>query len=94
MKFTFDVLKCGKIFHELLSIRKIKLSHTIPPIEDLKSVLIVSGIIPILMLPMIAMYFGDKYNWPSMRVNCVSSKCRCTTIYFPSTPLIYIVQRC
>jgi hypothetical protein len=36
MIFTFDVLKCDKIFDELLSIRKIKLSHTIPPIEDLK----------------------------------------------------------
>jgi hypothetical protein len=36
MKFTFDVSKCDKIFHELLSIRKIKLSYTIPPIEDLK----------------------------------------------------------
>jgi hypothetical protein len=36
MKFTFDVSKCDKIFNELLSIRKIKLSHTIPSIEDLK----------------------------------------------------------
>jgi hypothetical protein len=36
MKITFDVLKCDKIFDELLSIKKIKLSHTIPLIEDLK----------------------------------------------------------
>jgi hypothetical protein len=36
MKFTFDVSKCDKIFDEILSIRKIKLSHTIPPIEYLK----------------------------------------------------------
>jgi hypothetical protein len=36
MKFTFDVSECEKIFDELLSIRKIKLSHTIPPIEDSK----------------------------------------------------------
>jgi hypothetical protein len=36
IKFTFNVLKCDKIFNELLSIRKIKLSHTIPLIEDLK----------------------------------------------------------
>jgi hypothetical protein len=36
MKFTFDVLKCDKIFDELLSIEKIKLSHIIPPIEDLR----------------------------------------------------------
>jgi hypothetical protein len=34
MKFTFDISKCDKIFDELLSIRKIKLSHTILPIED------------------------------------------------------------
>jgi hypothetical protein len=36
MKFTFDVSKCDKFFDELLSIRKIKLSHTILPIEDFK----------------------------------------------------------
>jgi hypothetical protein len=87
MKFTFDVLKCDKIFVELLSIRKIKLSHTIPLIEDLKSVLIVSGTILILMLLMIVMYFGDKYNWLSVWANCVSSKCRWTTTCFSSMPL-------
>jgi hypothetical protein len=36
MKFTFNASMCDKIFDELLSIRKIKLSHTIPLIEDLK----------------------------------------------------------
>jgi hypothetical protein len=36
IKFTFVVSKCDKIFDELLSIGKIKLSHTIPSIEDLK----------------------------------------------------------
>jgi hypothetical protein len=36
MKFTFDVSKCDKIFDELPSIRKIKLSHTIPLIEELR----------------------------------------------------------
>jgi hypothetical protein len=36
MKFTFDVEKYDKIFDELLSIGKIKLSHGIPPIDDLK----------------------------------------------------------
>jgi hypothetical protein len=36
IKFSFDVSKCDKIFDELLSIRKIKLSHTIPVIEDFK----------------------------------------------------------
>jgi hypothetical protein len=39
MEFTFDVSKCDKIFNELLNIRKIKLSHTIPLIEDLKKCL-------------------------------------------------------
>jgi hypothetical protein len=39
MEFTFDVSKCDKIFNELLSIEKIKLSHTIPLIEDLKKCL-------------------------------------------------------
>jgi hypothetical protein len=60
MKFTLDVSKCDKIFDELLRNRKIKLFHTMPPIEDLKSVLIVSGIILILMLLMIVMYFGGN----------------------------------
>jgi hypothetical protein len=36
IKFTFDASKCDKIFDELLSIGKIKSSHTIPPIEELK----------------------------------------------------------
>jgi hypothetical protein len=36
MKFTLDVSKCDKIFDELLRNRKIKLFHTMPPIEDLK----------------------------------------------------------
>jgi hypothetical protein len=36
MKVTFDVWNCDKIFDELLSTKKIKLSHTIPLIEELK----------------------------------------------------------
>jgi hypothetical protein len=36
MKFTFDVRICDKIFDELLSIGKIRLSHAIPLIDDLK----------------------------------------------------------
>jgi hypothetical protein len=35
-KFTFDVEKCDKIFDELLRIGKIKLSHAILSIDDLK----------------------------------------------------------
>jgi hypothetical protein len=36
IKFTFDVEKCNKIFDELLSIGKIRLSHAIPLIDNLK----------------------------------------------------------
>jgi hypothetical protein len=36
MKFTFDVVKCDKIFDELLKSGKIKMSHTIPTIDQLK----------------------------------------------------------
>jgi hypothetical protein len=35
-KFTFNVAKCDKIFDELFKNYNIKLSHTIPPIEELK----------------------------------------------------------
>jgi hypothetical protein len=36
MKFTFDVAKCDKIFDELFKSGKIKMSHTIPRIDQLK----------------------------------------------------------
>jgi hypothetical protein len=36
MKFTFDVAKCDKILDELFKSGKIKMSHTIPPIDQLK----------------------------------------------------------
>jgi hypothetical protein len=36
MKFTFDVAKCDNIFDELFKSGKIKMSHTIPPIDQLK----------------------------------------------------------
>jgi hypothetical protein len=36
VKFTFNVTKCDKIFDELHKNGNIKLSHTIPPIEELK----------------------------------------------------------
>jgi hypothetical protein len=36
IKFTFDVTKCDKIFDELLKSNKIKMSHTIPPLDQLK----------------------------------------------------------
>jgi hypothetical protein len=36
VKFTFNIAKCAKIFDGLLKHGKIKLSHTIPPVEELK----------------------------------------------------------
>ena len=36
MKFTFDVSKCDRIFDELLKSGNIKISHTIPPPDQLK----------------------------------------------------------
>jgi hypothetical protein len=35
-KYTFDVAKCGKIFDELHKGGYIKLSHILPPLEELK----------------------------------------------------------
>jgi hypothetical protein len=36
VKFTFNVAKCNKIFDELLKNGNIKLTHTIPPPDDVK----------------------------------------------------------
>jgi hypothetical protein len=36
IKFTFDVSKCDHIFDELLESRNIKLTHTLPPLNELK----------------------------------------------------------
>jgi hypothetical protein len=36
IKYMFDVAKCNKIFHELYKGGYIKLSHTLPPLEELK----------------------------------------------------------
>ena len=36
MKFTFDVSKCDRIFDELLHLGHIKVTHVIPPLEELK----------------------------------------------------------
>ena len=35
-RFTFDISKCDRIFDELLRRENIKLSHAIPPLEELK----------------------------------------------------------
>ena len=36
VKFTFDVMKCDRIFDELANLGKIKFSHTIPSMDELK----------------------------------------------------------
>jgi hypothetical protein len=36
IKFTFNVAKCDRIFDELLKNGSIKLTHTIPPMDELK----------------------------------------------------------
>ena len=64
VKYTFDVSKCVRILDELARLGKIKFSHTIPSVDELKGVLIVNYTILFLMLPMIAMFFVDKYNRP------------------------------
>jgi hypothetical protein len=36
VKFTFNVAKCDRIFDELLKLVKIKISHTLPPPDEIK----------------------------------------------------------
>jgi hypothetical protein len=36
LRFTFDVSKCDRIFDELLKLRNIKISHTMPPLDEIK----------------------------------------------------------
>jgi hypothetical protein len=36
VKFTFDVAKCDRIFDKLLKLGKIKISHTLPPPDEIK----------------------------------------------------------
>ena len=36
IKFTFDVSKCDRIFDELLRLGHLKITHVIPPLEELK----------------------------------------------------------
>jgi hypothetical protein len=36
LKFTFDVSKCDRIFNELLKLGNIKISHTMPPLDEIK----------------------------------------------------------
>jgi hypothetical protein len=36
LKFTFDVSKCDCIFDELRKLGNIKISHTMPPLDEIK----------------------------------------------------------
>jgi hypothetical protein len=36
LKFTFDVSKCDRIFDGLLKLENIKISHTMPPLDEIK----------------------------------------------------------
>jgi hypothetical protein len=36
VKFTFNVAKCDKIFDELVKSDNIKITHTLPPLDELK----------------------------------------------------------
>jgi hypothetical protein len=36
LKFTFDVFKCDRIFDELLKLGNIKISHIMPPLDEIK----------------------------------------------------------
>jgi hypothetical protein len=35
LKFTFDVSKCDRIFDELLKLGNIKISHIMPPLDEI-----------------------------------------------------------
>ena len=63
IKYTFDVTKCDRIFDELAKLGKIKFSHTIPSMDELKR-RAYCKFHNILMPPMIVMFFVDRYNWP------------------------------
>jgi hypothetical protein len=64
--YTFDIANCDRIFDYLFQEKQIKLpsKHVIPSPEQLKNMYIVNGIIPILMLLMIAIFFVDRFNQP------------------------------
>jgi hypothetical protein len=66
IRFTFDVAKCDRIFDYLLQEKQIKLpsNHVIPSSKQLKSMLIVNGIILILMLLTMSMSSVNMFNWP------------------------------
>jgi hypothetical protein len=66
MHYTFDIFKCNRIFDYLLQKKQIKLqnNHVIPSSKYLKNMLIVNGIILILLLLMIAIFFVNRFSRP------------------------------
>jgi hypothetical protein len=60
VKFTFNVAKYDKIFDELVQSDNIKMTHTIPPTDELKGKHIANGTIIFLTLLMMAMCFADR----------------------------------
>jgi hypothetical protein len=67
IKFIFDVAKCDKIFDEMHKAGCIKMSYTIPPLDELNGKLIVGCTILFLMILMIVIFSIDRSNQPLMK---------------------------
>jgi hypothetical protein len=66
MQFTFNVVKCDRIFDYLLQEKQIKLpsNHVIPLPKQLENMCIVNDIILILMLLTITVFSVIRFNRP------------------------------
>jgi hypothetical protein len=62
IKFTFDVAKCDKIFDELHKAGCIKMSHTIPLLDELKRKAYCRWHNSFFKLLMIVIFFVDRSN--------------------------------
>jgi hypothetical protein len=67
IKFTFDVAKCDKIFDEIHKAVCIKMSHTIPLLDELKWKVYCRWHNSFLTLLMIVMFSVDRSNRPLMK---------------------------
>jgi hypothetical protein len=67
LKFTFDVSKCDRIFDELLKLGNINISHTMPPLDEIKR-RAYCKFHNFLMPLTIAMCFVVRFNRPLMKV--------------------------
>jgi hypothetical protein len=77
-KFTFNVAKCDRIFDELLKNGNIKLTHTIPPMDELKRRAYCKWHNYFPMPPMVVMFFVDRNNRPYMRADWLFRRCKWT----------------